>query len=86
MAFGGPLDDSTSIGSPDVATWPQVRYKKAKCAVFRSHAFDFIVSLKKKRRNLVGFGFPIFVKECLFHSGLSAFSVSKLCHAHVVAT
>ena len=47
MAFGGPLDDSTSIGSPDVATWPEVRYKKQNAQFF---AVTHLISLFSKKK------------------------------------
>ena len=48
MAFGGPLDDSTSIGSPDVATWPEVRYKKQNAQSFAvTHLISSFLFKKK---------------------------------------
>ena len=59
MAFGGPLDDSTSIGSPDVATWPEVRYKKQNA---QSSAVTHLISLFFKK-NLGGIENIFFWKE-----------------------
>lgn len=72
MAFGGPLDDSTSIGSPEVATWPEVRYKKKQNAQF--FAVTHLISLfSKKKKKPCRIRFPIFLER-----GLLSFRAQRL--------